>query len=235
MIENLKQQLIFMFSHLWSSGVFVSWYSFLIYSLIIGPLFSFLSIDKYVWEFFSSFDTKYSLNNYRLFNAFDVILDGATWWLVLNEIFFLPFLNNKFNWKFTILIISVFILKFIFGRRKPIKNGPPEPFVIKDLSLKYNYDPEKKDLSKNNPNLWNYVWNRENKFNFQNILDGLFIWSYPSIHLIALYGLILFGQNNIGYVLLLIFGIIWKIISNRNWISDILSAVFLLLFFRQII
>lgn len=219
------------FYELITSGFFTSSFAFLIYSIHIGPLFSIMKIDEKVWNFFSTFDTKYNEYNYRLFNAFDVILDGASWWLAINEICFQP----EFNWRFLFVISVAFFIKFVFGRQKPIKNGPPEPLLIKDLTIKYNYDPFKKDLSKNDSNNWQYFWKRENSFNLKNIFNDYFKWSYPSTQIIVLLSLVFFGQKNIEIVILLICGIIWKMISNRNWLSDILSSIFLIMFFNQVL
>jgi hypothetical protein len=213
---------------LWDAGVFNGWYAYLLYAVFIGPVCSLIKIDLLIWNFFSSFDTKFNNFTNRVFNAFDVILDGSVWWLTINELFFQPFLLKQFNWRFLTVVLSVFLLKFMFGRKKPIKNGPPEPI----LSLKFNYDPFLKDKSKI-LDTWNFVWTRKIS-GIEDVFNNLFVASYPSAQLSLLFGLILFGQNNIGYIVLFSCAIIWKVVSNRNWFSDILSSVFLLLLFKKI-
>lgn len=233
MLDFLKIQLSSIVL-LWNNGCFTSWYAYLIYAMCVGPVFSVLKLDDIVWKFFSSFDTKYNIENYRIFNAFDVILDGTTWWLTLNELFFQPFLIEKFNWRFFSSLSMVLILKFIFGRKKPIKSGVPEPLLIKNLIIKFDYDPFKKDLSKNDSKSWSFFWLRENAFNIKNIFNDFFKWSYPNTQLMVLLSLTFFGERNVGFIPLLFCGLSWGMVSNRNWISDTLSTVFLLLFFRQI-
>lgn len=226
MLDFLKLQLQSILA-LWNAGIFTSGYAYILYAILIGPLCSLIKLDILIWNFFSSFDTQFNNITNRIFNAFDVILDGSVWWLVLNEIFFQPFLIKSFNWKFLIVTFVTISLKLIFGRKKPIKNGPPEPI----LTLKFNYNPFIKDKSKLS-DTWSYVWNRQ--LNLINTFNQCFTWSYPSTQLSLLLGLILFGQNNIGYVILFSAALIWKLVSNRNWFSDILSSVFLLLFFKKI-
>lgn len=226
MLEFLKLQTQ-SFITLICSGVFVSWYAFLFYSLVVGKIFSKLKIDDMIWKFFSTFDTKYNEFNYQIFNSFDVILDGATWWLAINEIFI------NLNVNFTIIFISSVILKFMFGRKKPIKNGPPEPILLKNVSNKYDYQPSNKDLSKNNSDVWSYITNRN--FDLRTFYSDLFKWSYPSTHLTVLLSLVLFANNTFGFILLLICGTIWKIVSNRNWFSDLLSTIFLILCFKKLL
>jgi hypothetical protein len=226
MLDFLKLQ-FHSFVSLINSGVFTSWYAYLIYALFIGKLFVLLKLDDLIWKFFSSFDMKYNEFNYQLFNSFDVILDGATWWLAINEIFI------NLNYKFIIVFTSSLMLKIFFGRKKPIKNGPPEPILLKDINDKYSYQPFEKDYSKNNSDSWLYVFNRP--FDIKRLYNDLFKWSYPSVHLTVLLSFVLFCNNTLGFILLLICGSIWKLVSNRNWTSDLIASVFLVLFFKQLL
>lgn len=226
MLDFLKLQ-FHSFVSLINSGVFTSWYAYLIYALFIGKLFVLLKLDDLIWKFFSSFDMKYNEFNYQLFNSFDVILDGATWWLAINEIFI------NLNYKFIIVFTSSLMLKIFFGRKKPIKNGPPEPILLKDINNKYSYEPFNKDYSKNNPDSWLYVFNRP--FDIKRLYNDLFKWSYPSTHLTVLLSFVFFSNNTLGFILLLICGLIWKLVSNRNWTSDLISSIFLVLFFKQLL
>lgn len=226
MLDFLKLQFQ-SFVSLVSSGIFTTWYAYLIYALFIGKLFVLLKLDDLIWKFFSSFDMRYNEFNYQVFNSFDVILDGATWWLAINEIFI------NMNFKFIIVFVSSLTLKVIFGRKKPIKNGPPEPILLKDINDKYSYQPFNKDYSKNDSNSWLFIFNRP--FDIKRLYNDLFKWSYPSTHLTVLLSFVLFANNTLGFVILLIGGSIWKIVSNRNWASDLISSVFLVLCFKQLL
>ena len=105
MLDFLKLQLQSILA-LWNAGIFTSGYAYILYAILIGPLCSLIKLDILIWNFFSSFDTQFNNITNRIFNAFDVILDGSVWWLVLNEIFFQPFLIKSFNWKFLIVTFA---------------------------------------------------------------------------------------------------------------------------------
>lgn len=184
------------------------WYVIFILGVLSGPIFSYLEIDlkvhKFLYEKLSL--GKHIIEKTTLLKLLDSIFIGTVWWLAIQYLILTPIFRlsiSGYNWLYLSIFIVGFLLKFVFGRTYIYEN---------------NFDFSSKS--------WRY----------QNFTGGTFlsqflnIWknySYPSLHTIILLSGVFLGVFPIEIYVLIVLTIMWLIIANHHWFSDIVSGILL--------
>lgn len=183
------------------------WYVVLILGILSGPVLSYSDIDLKIHKFLYE-KLKLGKNitsKTTLLKLLDSIFTGTAWWLaiqalILNPIFKLSFSN--YSWLYLSTFILGFLLKFVFGRA-------------------YIYEDNFEFSSRS--------WRFQNFISNESFLNQLLnVWksySYPSLHTIILLSGVFLGIFPNELYVLSILTILWLVIANHHWFSDIISSI----------
>lgn len=182
------------------------WYVILILGLLCGPILSYFDIDNKIHKFLNEkFGFGKSLIEKRTaFKLLDDIFVGTTWWLAIQYMLLKPIFNlslQNYNWVYLSVVIFGYLLKFAFGRA-------------------YIYESNFESSSKS----WRYQNSYHNDTIFNQLRDVWKTFSYPSLHTMILLSGVLLGVLPIEIWVLTILTIIWLILVNHHWFSDVVSG-----------
>ena len=182
------------------------WYIILILGVISGPVLSYFNIDYIIHKFLNEkfgFG-KQLIEKRTAFKLMDDIFVGTTWWLAVQYILLAPIFNwtlKGYNWIYPTVLVLGYILKFAFGRA-------------------YIYESNFESSSKS--------WRYQNSYHNDTILNQLRdVWktfAYPSLHTMILLSGLLLGVLPIEVWILAVLSILWLLIVNHHWFSDIVSG-----------
>lgn len=183
------------------------WYVILILGLSIGPLFSYLNLDYLIHEFlYNKFGLgKRLTEKTTLLKTFDNIFIGTTWWLCLQYVIFNPlfkFSFSNYNFIFPLIILIGFLLKFAFGRS----------YIFED-----NFESSSKS--------WRFLNFWGNGTFLNQLINVWKSYSYPSLHTLILMSGLFLGVFSHEIYILAILTMVWLIITNEHWVSDVLSGL----------
>ena len=183
--------------------LFTKWYSLLPAALSVGPVFSFLRIDKFVHNMIlKNGGGKNLVNRNNITKTVDAVVVGSPFWIAISSIVLQPFWGGGFPIKYVSLLLAGGLLKILYGRS-------------------YIFDG---DIA-NSSTYWNPIWHRKPS-NIWDELEGIFTkFAYPSVHTLAVAGAILFGVHSPAAWVLLAIVMLWLITAHHHWFSDIISAL----------
>lgn len=183
----------------------LTWYYNLLISLLVGPIFSLTGLDNFLHKLILTNGGGRTLVNRNEFTKnFNSIIVGVPFWIAISSILLQPFWGGGFPWQYTLLLFIGGLLKLAYGRS-----------YINEQSIE------------SSSKAWVPCWKRA-PFDFTDELSGIFTrFAYPSVHTLAILGAVLFGVHSpVAWVL---FGItvLWLVLVNHHWVSDVFSGVFL--------
>ena len=193
--------------------VITKWYTLLPAALTIGPLFSVIGLDKFIHETMLEKGLGKSLvRKSDLTSTLDSIVVGSPFWLAVSSIFLQPFWGGGFPVKYVALLLLGGAMKILYGR-----------------SYIDEYDVEGSSRS------WFPLWSRKPDNLWSEIGRAFSKFAYPSVHTLAVMGAVLTGVSSPAGWVLLTAVCVWLVLSNRHWTSDVLSAGFLALAFKDLL
>lgn len=183
-------------------NIFTKWYTLLPTALSVGPVFSILGIDAFVHEMIlGSGGGKSLINKNDLTRTLDSIVVGSPLWIAVSSIFLQPFWGGGFPVKYVTLLLAGGLLKSLYGRS-------------------YVYDTAISDSSR----WWNPIWERKPNDLWDEIGRMFTKFSYPSVHILAVAGAVLFGVYGPAAWILLGVVALWLVFAHHHWVSDVISA-----------
>lgn len=187
----------------WS--IFTKWYTLLPAALSVGPVFSLLGIDAFVHELIlDKGGGKSLISKSDLTRTLDSIVVGSPFWIAVSSIFLQPFWGGSFPVKYVTFLLTGGLLKTLYGRS-------------------CIYDTAVSDSSR----WWNPIWQRKPDNLWDEVGRMFTKFAYPSMHMIAVAGAVLFGVHSPAAWVLLGLVTIWLLLVHHHWLSDILSGLLL--------
>lgn len=182
------------------------WYTLLPAAFAVGPLFSALGIDAAVHEaIHSRGGGKQLIEKNEATRTINSIVVGSPFWIAASSILLQPFWGGGFPFKYAGVLLLGGIMKVLYGRS-------------------YIYDSNIAESSR----WWDPIWQRLPIKNVWDEIGGLFTrFAYPSVHTLAVAGAVLFGVHSPAAWVLLGLVVAWLILAHHHWLSDVLSASFL--------
>lgn len=191
---------------------FTKWYTLLPAALSVGPVFSLLGIDGFVHNtILNNGGGKTLATRNEVTKTIDAVVVGSPFWIAVSSIFLQPFWGGGFPVKYVTLLLTGGLLKLLYGRS-------------------YIYDTAVGESSR----LWNPLWQRKPNDLWEEIGRMFTKFAYPSVHMLAVAGAVLFGVHSPAAWVLLGVVAVWLILSHHHWLSDVLSAAALVAAFSDI-
>lgn len=193
--------------------VITKWYTLLPAALSVGPVFSILGLDKLIHEtILEKGGGKVLVRKNDLTNTLDSIVVGTPFWLSVSSIFLQPFWGGGFPVKYVALLLAGGAMKILYGR-----------------CYVDEYDVGGSSRA------WFPLWTRKPNNLWDEIGRTFSKFAYPSVHTLAVMGAVLTGVSSPAAWVLLTAVCAWLVLSNRHWTSDVLSAGFLALAFKDLL
>lgn len=182
--------------------LFTKWYTLLPAALSVGPVFSILGIDGFIHNtILNNGGGKNLITKSEITKTIDTVVVGSPFWIAVSSIFLQPFWGGSFPAQYVALLLSGGLLKLLYGRS-------------------YIYETAVDDSSR----WWSPLWQRKPDNLWDEIGRMFTKFAYPSVHTLAVAGAVIFGVHNPAAWVLLAAVIVWLVMANHHWFSDVLSA-----------
>lgn len=182
--------------------LFTKWYTLLPAALSVGPVFSILGIDGFIHNtILNNGGGKNLITKSEITKTIDTVVVGSPFWIAVSSIFLQPFWGGSFPVQYVALLLSGGLLKLLYGRS-------------------YIYETAVDDSSR----WWSPLWQRKPDNLWDEIGRMFTKFAYPSVHTLAVAGAVIFGVHNPAAWVLLAAVIVWLVMANHHWFSDVLSA-----------